>query len=95
MNDADAASLKSILCPCQKEEETFHQKEIALLKMLKDSNLEERMIVLKEQMVNIIEEVDDLDQQVEITQAEIVLIKSDQVLQFQRLVELEDDSEGS
>ena len=58
-----------------------------------NTDLEERVAALEEQMVAVTGDVGDLDEQVENAEAQIVLLKSDQVLQDQRLLELEDDTE--
>ena len=65
-----------------------------------DSSLEERVVALETQMTAVNEElttiignVEDLDQQVKIAETQIVLIKSDQVLQDQKIFELEADAE--
>ena len=44
-------------------------------------------------MIIVTGDVADLDQQVENAEAQILLLKSDQVLQDQRILELEDDAE--
>ena len=57
------------------------------------ADLENQMALVNEVLTEITRNVEDLDQQAEITQAEIVLIKSEQVLQDQKLLELEGDNE--
>ena len=58
-----------------------------------NTDLEERVAALEEQMIVVIGDVIDLGEQVENAEAQIVLLKSDQVLQDQRLLELEDDTD--
>ena len=58
-----------------------------------NTDLEERVAALEEQMIVVTGDVADLGEQVENAEAQIVLLKSDQVLQDQRLLELEDDTD--
>ena len=62
-------------------------------KISNNTDLEERVAALEEQMIAVTGDVTDLDEQVENAEAQIVLLKSDQILQDQRLLELEDDTE--
>ena len=62
--------------------------------MLNDSTIEERVAILEFQMDYVTGEVTDLGDEVDVIDGEIAVILADQVIQDERILELEVDSEG-
>ena len=62
--------------------------------MFNDTTIEERVTILEFQMADLTEDVTDLGDDVDVIDGEVAVILADQVLQDERILELEADSEG-
>ena len=62
---------------------------------MNDTTIEERVTILEFQMADLTEEVTDLSEDVDVVDGEVAVILADQVIQDERILELEEDSEGN
>ena len=61
---------------------------------MNDTTIEERVTILEFQMAGLTEEVIDLGDEIDVIDGEIAVIFADQVIQDERILEVEADSEG-
>ena len=61
---------------------------------MNDTTIEERVTILEFQMTDLTEEVADLGEDVDVIDNEVAVIFTGQVIQDERILELEADSEG-
>ena len=61
---------------------------------INDTTIEERVTILEFQMAGLTEEVIDLGDELDVSDGEIAVIFADQVIQDERILEVEADSEG-
>ena len=62
--------------------------------VLNDTTIEERVTILEFQVSGLTEEVTDLGDEIDVIDGEIAVILTGQVIQDERILELEADSEG-
>ena len=67
---------------------------LCLAEQFNDTTIEERVAILEFQMADLTEEVTDLGEDVDVIDGEVAVILADQVIQDERILELESDSEG-
>ena len=63
-------------------------------RVLNDTTIEERVTILEFQMADLTDDVTDLGEDVDVIDGEVAVILADQVIQDERILELEADSEG-
>ena len=61
---------------------------------MNDTTIEERVTILEFQMADLTEEVADLGDDVDVIDNEVAVILTGQVIQDERILELEDETEG-
>ena len=61
---------------------------------MNDTTIEERVTILEFQMADLTEEVTDPGEDVDVIDGEVAVILADQVIQDERILELEADTEG-
>ena len=61
---------------------------------LNDTTIEERVTILEFQMADVTEDVTDIGDEVDVITGEVAVIFADQVIQDERILELEAESEG-
>ena len=62
---------------------------------LNDTTIEERVTILEFQMADLTEDVTDLGEDVDVIDSEVAVILAGQIIQDERILELETDSEGN
>ena len=61
---------------------------------MNDTTIEERVTILEFQMADLTEEITDLGEDVDVIDGEVAVILADQVIQDERILELEAETEG-
>ena len=86
-------SLKMILTKMAKETSENDISSPKLGKLLNDTDLDERVLALEFQMTNVQEEITNINNDVDVLTSEVTIIHADQVVQDERLLDVEDEVE--
>ena len=86
-------SLQAVLTKITKENPDNDISSSILGTLMNDTDLEERVQALEFQMVNVQEEIVNISDDVDVLISEVTIIHADQVVQDERLLDVEDEVE--